>query len=373
MDYQEDIEEVTEEESIQVIMARREEIAEAILAKRDEAIRARAASGIERRWADDEYIFDGLSHDRRPQDMVDYASGDATVRDFNHKERSRVNINIVRGRSEVAEGRFADVCIPTDGKNWGLKPTPDPTLEDLQEDKRPAIQNGEPIKKEDGSPATVGDIALDKQRVARDKMKKMEVVMNDQLTECDFNAELRKCIRNAVRSGTGIMKGPNVIKKLNNKWVVGEDGVHVLQQEEVFVPDAISVDYWGIYPDGQCNDDVRKAAYIWERDSILPRDLVKLIGVDGYDEEEIKKVLAEDPKRAEVRWDKKTEKHRTYDQVVQKGSAYERWEYYGEIDREDLECLGCDCSEAAEIAANLSACVVFVNDRPIKCLMYSEL
>ncbi len=368
-EYEDDYEQ-EEEVDVSAMLIKRDEIASVILAKRDEAVRARAASGIERRWRDDEIMHDGYDQNQRRADMVDYASGDASVRDLKTINRSRVNVNIVRGRCEVAVGRFCDIVLPTDDRNWGLKVTPIPEMEELATDKREAFQNGEPIKKGDGETATVGDVAKDKMRIAKEKMKKMQTVIDDQTTECDFNAELRKCIQNAVRLGTGIMKGPNVLKKVDKKWMRGKDGVFALSiDEEKFAPFSVSVDPWSVFPDPQCNDDIRNAAYVWERDLVLPKDLAKLIGVDGYDSDMIREVLNEDPKRVDTIYNKQTEKFRTYDQVVQKGSAYERWEYYGEVDKDSLQSLGCDCESTGMVAATLSACVVFVNDRPIKAVL----
>ncbi|MFH1616029.1 MAG: hypothetical protein ABIG61_13210, partial [Planctomycetota bacterium] len=178
----------------------------------------------------------------------------------------------------------------------------------------------------------------------------------------------RKCVKNAVRLGTGILKGPNVVKQVRKTWLPQTEGkttVHVLEAIEEHKPASKSVDPWNIYPDPNCGDDIKRAAYIWEHDRILPRELRSLIGVDGYLTDQIFKVLTEDPIRTKVVESKKGQK--IQQDTAAKGATYERWEYHGDVNKEDLESLGCDCEE--KTGNSLSACVVFVNDRPIKVIL----
>jgi len=166
-----------------------------------------------------------------------------------------------------------------------------------------------------------------------------------------------------------ILKGPNVVKTIKRSWKPETDGettVHVAEIIEDFKPASKSVDPWNIYPDPDCEEDISRAAYMWERDEILPRELRKLIGVDGYLEDQILMILSEEPKRTTVNI-AQNKKQQIKQTIASAGSTYERWEYYGDLDKDSLEALGCDCSEAN--AESLSACVVFVNDRPIKVLL----
>ena len=73
-------------------------------------------------------------------------------------------------------------------------------------------------------------------------------------------------------------------------------------------------------------------------------------------------MLKEEPIRTVVQVDKGTQ--RVNKTTVTKGTPFERWEYYGDVDTEDLIAMGCNCPEDAGVS--LSACVVFINDRPVK-------
>jgi len=349
-----------------------------LLRKRDEAVAFRAASGIENKWRADEEGLEGYDDDYRPS-AVEYAAELAYPPTTQNEtpQRSRVVVNIIRGKCELAEGRFSDIMLPTDDKNWGLKETPIPELsEALKDTRQAATLDNKPLVKQgqqgQQQPLTIAEIAEKEKQQAADRMKKMEDVIDDQLNECDYNSELRKIIRNAVRRGTGVLKGPNVVKSLKKKWTRQqlEDGAEefILEIKEDLQPASVSVDPWDVFPDPQCEEDIHRASYIWERSTILPRELRDLIGVPGYFDDEIIEILQEEPRQLTTIFDKDTARLKTKAIVNNKSSLYEKWEYYGDLDREDIEALGIDVSHD-EISQTFSVCCVFVNEKPIKIFL----
>uniref|UniRef100_A0A6M3K659 Putative portal protein n=1 Tax=viral metagenome TaxID=1070528 RepID=A0A6M3K659_9ZZZZ len=348
---------------------RLEALAESLLKKRDEAVLFRAASGVERRWKEDQEVYDRFDDNSGGGDMVDYATGDAYTKGSSGPVRSRVIVNIIRGKCETAEGRFADILLPVDDRNWGFRPTPVPDLIKGLTDDRPVTntQTGETMVDDSGNPVRASDIAVVQMETAKTKMRAMESEVDDQLTECGFNGECRKVIKDAVKLGTGVLKGPNVVKQVRKSWIPQKDQggteVHILETVEEQQPASKRVDIWNCFPDPNCGEDISKASYIFEYDEILPRGLRSLLGVEGYFEDQIMAVLSEEPQRVSVSnpGDKGVKINKT---SIGKGNAYDKWEYYGDVDRDDLEALGCDCEELR--GQSLSACVVFVNERPIK-------
>ena len=365
-------------------------LADSILRRRDEAVEARAASGVERRWREDQALFDGLDPQLMRTDMIDYATQEAPLVDEGAPQRSRVIVNICRGKCETAEGRFADIMLPTDENNWGIKPTPDPTLADALEDHRPVMhtQTGQPLGI-DGQPLQPGqeplkmsDVARNEKKEAEKRAKKMEAEINDQLTECGFNGEERKMISYAVRLGTGILKGPNVVKTIKKVWMqkgaAGQEeqpeiqtGEHplefALEIVEELRPASKAINPWCVYPDPHCGENIKKANYIFERSEITPRELRNLLNVPGYFNTEIKKILNEEPIHTTTACKKEDGKFATKKDFYEKGSSYEKWEYYGDLNRDDLQALDIDIPPGD--IPSISACVVFVNDHPIKVML----
>lgn len=354
-------------------MRRLEALAESLLTKRNEAVEGRVNSGVERRWREDEAAFDGMDDTNRTLNMIDYATGEAPVKDSREPSRSEVVINIVRGKCEMAEGRFSDILLPVDDRNWGLKVTPVPDLVMQLKDDRPALaKDGTPLINPDtNEQATNADVAKAKKEEAKEIMHLMEQEIDDQLNECSYNGESRKVIKDAIRLGTGVMKGPNVVKRLKKVWIPNTDGtktVHELKITEDFQPGSKRVDLWNLYLEPHCGENSKRAAYIWERGFTLPREVRDLIGIEGYEEDQIRKVLEEKPKRLQVSVSRNNHLELKIEAVA-KGKAYETWEYYGDVDREDLEAMGCDCSQFEKDFTSLSGSVLFINDRPVKIML----
>ena len=346
-----------------------------LILKRDEAVAFRAASGVERRWREDEKLFDGsLMLDSGKTDMMDYATGEAPAQMSNTPKRSMVEVNIIRSKCETAEGRFSDIMLPTDGKNWGMKITPVPELLSSIKDDRPVMskETKKPLINPDNTPMKVSDVALNDMRKAKDAMKLMETEIDDQFVECSYNGENRKLIKASCRLGTGILKGPNVVKKINKSYqkkIVGDESIHVLSALEKEKPASENVSCWNLFPAPDTTEDVRKTMpYIFEKGSVRPKELIDLINIPGYIPSQIEAVLLEDPVRTVVNLEQNSNKMKAEQLTGTKGDFYERWEYYGELNKEDLETLGVDTS-ASPMAFTLSAVVVMVNDKPIKVML----
>lgn len=344
-------------------------LAKSLLIKRDTAVRARAACGIEQVWREDELLFEGVDEATVRVRMIDYAMQTNRPRgQSGGPKRSAVYINVVRPKCETAEGRFADVQLPTDDKNWGLKVTPVPKLSESLGDKTPASikGSGQELKDDQGNVVSMGDIAAKTQTKAEKKMSGMEKRIEDQLTQCNYNAECRKAIILSCRLGTGILKGPVNAKSLEKNWVKrtnGEKTVRVLQHSEKTQPVSYSKSPWDVFPDPDCEEDINKAGYIWDREACSARDLRNLLKVDGYLHDQIEAVLKEEPTRVIVASPKENQFIIRYS-ALPSGNVYERWEYNGDLNTEDLETLGVDTTGV--ITQSVGACVQMVNERPIK-------
>jgi hypothetical protein len=365
-------EERTQDNEELEVMAVIETLASNLLKKRNEAVEFRAASGIERMWREDDESFDGGDGYTNSRNMIEYATGEAYIKQGHGPKRSQVIVNITRGKCETIEGRFSDILVPVDDRNWGLKETPVPKISAALKDDRVATKIGAntPVK-DKGIELKMSDVAKNALDGIKEKMKLMETEIDDQLTECKYNAEMRKLISDSSRTGTGIIRGPNIVKKIRKVWVPqkGETKtVHNLETSEEHTPSSERVSCWDIYPDPDVGEDISRAAYIWESDNIRSKELRDLYGVPGYINKQIISILQEDPIRLRVGYSTRDKRHKIRRTTASQGNLYEKWIYNGDLDRDDLEAMGIDLSHD-EIAQSFSACVVFVNERPIKvCL-----
>lgn len=368
----EQAEEATTKRAAHIISQRANALGKSLTEKRDKAVIARSSSQIEKVWRMDRIGYEGLDG-YYGISMIDYATGEAPlITSEDGARRSQATINIIRPKVDTAYGRYADILLPTDDRNWGLRTTPIPALDDAMQDYRQAVvkKTGE-LAAQGDNPITISDIAIKEKKVADKKMKGMERKIDDQLTESQYNAQCRKAIYSACKYGTGILKGPFPSGTPRRKWVVktdGQDTVRVLEYEEGQDPKVKWVDNWDMYPDSECGDDPDNAAYFWERSSLPPRKLRELRGLEGYLEDQIEAVLKEAPSRVAVTNPKEFEYRIQYNPTLN-GANYELWEFNGDLDKDDLIALGVDCDLVPEWQQSASACVILTNERVIKVVL----
>ena len=175
--------------------------------QRDEWIRDRSASGVEKRWREDEDQYNCKDNVNRmaSQMMASVEQGYPVTTNEARPHRSTVFIGLTRQKTNAAEARVADILLPTDDRNWGISPTPVPMLTQMATDNTLAEDpaTGQPVMKPDNQPARKKDVARAVMELAHRKAQAMQSEIDDQLSQCDYNGELRKVIHDAAVLGTG--------------------------------------------------------------------------------------------------------------------------------------------------------------------------
>lgn len=189
--------------------------------QRDEWIRSRGSYGVDKRWIEDEDQYNGKDNINKAasQMMTSVEQGYPVTTQGAKPHRSTVFIGMTRQKTNAAEARLADILLPTDDRNFGIQPTPDPQLMGLSKDNKAAMdQQGQPVMDDNGQPARVRDVVKAVLEVANKKAKAMQTEIDDQLVECDYNSELRKVIHDSAVLGTGVIKGPIVTNRTRKAW-----------------------------------------------------------------------------------------------------------------------------------------------------------
>lgn len=331
--------------------------------KRDKWVLARASSGVERRWRRADTLYNG-DNGIEVESLEDTLRNGPTARGRGKAApRSRVSVNIVRPKVTVAVARMCEIELPLDDKNFAFALTPDPELEDALSDPRQLLDpnTGQPVR-------PVAEAAGEEKAQAQKEMAAAERKVNDYLTECNFDAEQRKVIDAGTRLGTGVMKGPYPIKRAGKKAADGTTTFDIrLASREVSC--------WNTYPDPSCGNDIQRGSGIFEKRPVTRKELRALIGVPGYDEEAIRELLKETPKKVVI-----SESRATRQNV--EDESYELWEYTGEIEPEvanDVPLFLADPQKAGLLSEEGDpllvdqAVVVMVQDRIIGVLpMWTE-
>lgn len=331
-----------------------DDLSRALAATRAEAINGRNLLGIEQIWSEDEAAYDGdeVSLILKPSSI-----DGSFEREIKDDSRSRLSLNITRKYVDAGAAKVADMLLPTDDKNWGIKPTPLPELQDgAEEDKTPLVHPNtlEPMQL-DGKQVSVGEYYELIIAEANKKSRNAESRIEDWLVECQFNSEVRKVIEATAKIGTGVLKGP--FPKLSRSMaVVKNEGITSVEVTEGIKPTSKQISAWNLYPDPACGDNIHNGSYIWESDSLTERQVMELQHDNSYIQENLEIILEEGP-NGKYKIDQKNQRTSSGKEV------YEIWYYHGYIKKEDMEACGCECGDKFQ---SFPALVTMINDRVIK-------
>ena len=342
--------------------------------QRDEWIRSRASYGLDKRWLDDEDQYNAVDNANRAaaQMMTSVEQGYPVTVNNAKPQRSTVFIGMTRQKTNSAEARLSDILLPTDDRNWGIQPTPDPKIMGMSKSEKPAVDPGtgqQMVDPKTGQPMAHKDIARNIMEIARDKAKAMQRAIDDQLVEAEYNGEIRKMMHDSAVLGTGVIKGPVVTNRMRKAWQPMTDGygetVHQVTMVQEIDPASFRVDPRNCWPDPAAGEDIHDGKGIYERTQMTAKQVRDLVKQPGYMKEQLRRVLEEGPQRSATLEELRDETERD-----QTKATYDVWEYWGEIDKEDLLASGVEgiSQEDDELTA-ISACVVVINATVVKAFL----
>jgi hypothetical protein len=340
--------------------------------QRDEWIRDRYSFGVDKRWLEDEDQYNSKDNVNRAasQMMTSVEQGYPVTVNHAKAHRSTVYIGMTRQKTNAAEARIADILLPTDDRNWGIQPTPDPFLGNMTQDEAPATdpRTGAPVvDPRTGQQTRVKDLARSVMASARRKAEAMQTEIDDQLTECDYNGELRKVIHNSAKLGTGVLKGPLVTNRTRKAWNSRTDAygesLHEIEFVEETTPASFCVDPRNCFPDPGCGEAIHDGKGMYERRKLTAKQVRELAKQPGYMKSQLRKVLEEGPKRSATFQELEDETRRDI-----ANDTFELWEYWGEVEHEDLESCGVKAGEKDPLRS-ISACIVMINNTVVKAFL----
>ena len=402
--------------------------------QRDEWVRDRYSYGVDKRWLEDEDQYNNKDNIAKAasQMMTSVEQGYPVTTQMAKPHRSTVFIGMTRQKTNAAEARVADILLPTDDRNWGITPTPNPYLMNMLKDERPATDAGpvgqqmgqqqgmapppggmapppqggmapsqptmappgipappqpgmapeaptglasmamgpqgpQQVTDQAGQPMRMKDIAREVMNLAKKKAEAMQREIEDQLTECDYNGELRKMLHDAAVFGTGVIRGPIVTNRTRKAWQPYTDAqgqqVHQIEIVEELAPASFRVDPHNVWPDPACGENIHHGKGIYEREQITAKQIRELAKQPGFMKAQLRKVLEEGPKRSHT-----MEELRDDDQRDVARDLYEMWTYWGEVEHDDLDAAGVDAGDKDELKS-VSACVIIINSTVVKAFL----
>lgn len=296
---------------------------------------------IERRWLEDMRQYHGRYEDEVYQELK-------------REARSQLFINVTRSKTNAAEARLSDMMFPVDDKNWGIEPTPVPSLSrdagmaadqaaSLVDQANAALQAGDEAQAEmlamqAQMPAARASKARAQMDEAKRRAQAMEEEIEDQLRECRYAAHVRDAVREACMLGTGIIKGPIISEEPRRQWTDyrTQDGrvVQVLETSPSQRASFQHVSCWNLFPDPDATKPEHSDGW-YERALMKPRDLRKLAKLPGIDRKALRQLLTEKPRQS-VPYYVADMRAITGIADMGMGECYHVWYFYGSITADEL-------------------------------------
>lgn len=345
--------------------------------KREKAIEARASAGIDARWFGDVEAYEGRDEvSRAYAGLRAQVEGYVYQGDQQQRSRSVLVVNVTKKKVDTAAARRADIALPTDDRNWDLRPSTVPALvEQLAQKNVGLTKNGAPVMVTDENgqqrQATMADLAN------RDieKASKAALAMRDEIDDqldmsdagCGYEGLIRGIIDDVCLLGVGILKGPVITGRTKKVWVPTSDGqgktIHTLARIQEHKPTSVRVDPWDFYPHPDCGENVKTGQGTWERSRITAADIRKMADIPGYIHDQLKKVLLQGPTKV----GEKAPDKPGLQGIVSTDTVFEQWEYHGEISREALLATGNEVpDEDEDVFKTYSGVVIMINDVVVK-------
>lgn len=305
--------------------------------------RQSARREVEERWHQDLRQYNGQYEPKFLEQLTERQYG------------SRVFVPITRRICNLVEARVTDLLFPTDDRNFVIDSSPVPELADAEKLAR-QLPPDQPVDA-GGQPVPADAVALgirELREEAQNRAAGMQRAVDDQLKECNYPGEARRVIRDAIKIGTGVLKGPSVFGRTKKKWTV-KDGVSVLSIAEDLTAAAVRVDPWQVYPDLAVTNVADTDWYELHR--MTKAKLAKLARQPGFDREAIERVIEAG---AQATRDGNLDQRR--EAAGTAGVDDKRFnlvEYTGSVDCEELEAFGLEFPEGHDKLASYSAVVWF--------------
>jgi len=296
---------------------------------------------------------------------------------------SSVYMMITEVKCRAAESWLRDIMLDTGMTPWSLTASPIPELSPEHEQE---IQQAyaekvlEIVQGEMRAPTLAEQLAL-KEMIAQDyrftilqaaqsKADKMALKIADQFQQGGFEQAFNDFITDLVTYPAAFVKGPVVRRQRSLGWKKTPDGKMVVDPIERLAPEFERVDPFRMYPEPgvtTIND-----GYLFEHHPLSRMDLADLIGVPGYDDEAIRKVLDEGcgPSWVTDPMDEaKHQQERKYNVYRRPTEQFDALEFWGKVSGKMLLEWGLSTDDVPDSAKEYDANVWLVGNYVVKAVL----
>ena len=296
---------------------------------------------------------------------------------------SEIYMMITEVKCRAAESWLRDILLDTGTPPWDLQPTEIPDLSPTQ---TADLQNmfAERVLKiveEYGQAPTRDEMSQLKEMVAQDyrfevlrqaqnRADKMKIKIQDQFTQGGWSTAFNDFVTDLVTYPCAFIKGPIVRRQRTLGWTTLPDGRTAVEPSERLGPEFERVDPFRIYPEPGIS--TINEGYIFEHHPMSRSELADLIGVPGYDEDAIRKILEIGNGQSWINEDVeliKQEEERKYYSYMRPTEVFDALEFWGKVSGKMLLEWGLTEQEISDPAREYDANVWLVGNYVIKAVL----
>lgn len=310
------------------------------------------------------------------------------IREFGGSEEyARITANKCR----VAEAWLRDVFLGQSEKPWSLAPTPKP---DMTEDSVQSVRSqvaiefaaafattGTPASTQETQSRTAELAKAEQERVkevAREIADNMERTMYDQMVQGGWAVAMADFLGDMTTYPAAHFKAPVLRKRAGIQWI-NQGAAWQPEVQEQVAPEFERVDPFRIFPSPGAVSP--QDGYVIEHISLSRGELYSLIGVEGFDEEAIRKVLEQYGRGGLTDWTNQSalsaKALANGEQFNTAGSAnvsIDALEYHGPVQGRQLVEWGMSVTEITDPDEEYESCVWLIGTHVIKAqLNYDPL
>ena len=296
---------------------------------------------------------------------------------------STIYMMITEVKCRAAESWLRDILLDEGTPPWDVRPSTIPDLPDETEDSIKAGVEEKIIQmlQEQGKAPTEGEISSIKEMLAQDhrfallqeaynRAEKMKHKIGDQFDQGGWPEAFNDFITDIVTFPAAFIKGPIVRRQRTLGWTTSEDGKTVAEPTERIAPEYERVDPFRMYPEpGITNPD---DGYCFQHHPLTRTMLSDLIGVPGYDEQAIRKVLDEGSGPSWIMLNvelQKEEEERKYHTEMRPTEIYDTLEFWGKVSGKMLREWGMTEEEIEDPAMEYDANVWICGNMVLKVIL----
>jgi hypothetical protein len=296
---------------------------------------------------------------------------------------SEIYMMITEVKCRAAESWLRDILLDNGSPPWDLQATPIPDLSPAQTKDVQSIFAERVMKmvEEYGKAPNREEMAEMREAVGQDfrfavlqqaqmRADRMKIKIQDQFAQGGWESSFNDFITDLVTFPAAFIKGPVVRRQRALGWKTNAQGQTVVEPIERLGPEYERVDPFYIYPEPGIS--TINEGYLFEYHPLSRMQLSDLIGVPGYDEDAIRKVLEIGNGQSWINQDvelQKDEEERKYYSYMKPTTEFDALEFWGKVSGKMLREWGLTEEDVPDEAREYDANVWMVGNYVIKAVL----